>query len=109
MLVTPSGVAGLTFADEAATANALVPMLKAQGADTIVLLLHQGGNADRLLGRSGLPRPAKATSCRSSTKLDPAIQLVVSGHTHKAYPCELPDRGRRHAAADQRRQIWVRW
>jgi len=42
-LVTPSGVAGLHFADEAATANALVPKLKAQGADAIVLLIHQGG------------------------------------------------------------------
>ena len=30
------------FADEAATANALVPALKAQGADAIVVLLHQG-------------------------------------------------------------------
>jgi 5'-nucleotidase len=42
-LVTPAGVAGLTFADEAATANAAVPALKAAGADAIVLLVHQGG------------------------------------------------------------------
>jgi 5'-nucleotidase len=41
-LVTPGGVAGLTFADEAATANAAVPALKAAGADAIVLLIHQG-------------------------------------------------------------------
>ena len=34
---------GPGFADEAATANALVPKLKAQGADAIVLLIHQGG------------------------------------------------------------------
>src|SRR4029434_845911 len=38
ILVSPAGVAGLSFADEAATANALVPALKAQGADAIVLL-----------------------------------------------------------------------
>ena len=43
ILVTPSGVAGLSFADEAATANALVPQLRAQGADAVVLLIHQGG------------------------------------------------------------------
>ncbi|MFL6849035.1 MAG: bifunctional metallophosphatase/5'-nucleotidase, partial [Sphingomicrobium sp.] len=42
-LVTPSGVAGLRFGDEAATANALAPGLKAAGADAIVLLIHQGG------------------------------------------------------------------
>ena len=42
--MTPSGVAGLTFADEAATANALVPGLKAAGANAIVLLIHQGAS-----------------------------------------------------------------
>jgi 5'-nucleotidase len=33
-LVTPAGVAGLTFADEAETINALVPKLKAPRAPT---------------------------------------------------------------------------
>src|SRR5687767_5176691 len=42
-LVTPAGVAGVRFADEAATANAAIPALKAAGADAIVLLIHQGG------------------------------------------------------------------
>ena len=41
--MTPSGVAGLDFLDEADTVNALVPRLKQRGAETIVLLLHQGG------------------------------------------------------------------
>lgn len=87
-LVTPAGVAGLTFADEAATANALVPWLKAQGADTIVLLIHQGGRT---------PDPYRLKDCAGLTgdilpildHLDPAIATVVSGHTHVAYACEL--------------------
>jgi hypothetical protein len=41
--VTPEGVAGLAFADEVRTANALVPEIKAKGAESIVLLIHQGG------------------------------------------------------------------
>lgn len=89
VLVTPSGVAGLTFADEAATANALVPKLKAEGADTIVVLLHQGAftkgdwNDPTCPGLSGDVLPILA-------KLDPSIELVVSGHTHWSYRCELP-------------------
>ena len=87
-LVTPAGVAGLAFADEAASANALVPMLKAQGADAVVLLIHQGGKP----GENYLQ-----TGCDGLTggilpimdKLDPAIAIVVSGHTHYAYACEL--------------------
>ena len=85
-LVTPSGVRGLTFRDEAETANALVPQLKAAGADAIVLLIHQGGK---------LPQFTTGNGCDGLygeilpvlAKLDPAITTVVSGHTHWAYVC----------------------
>ena len=53
----PSGVPGLTFADEAATANALVPRSRQQGADAIVLLIHQGGNHQGYSRRPRLRRP----------------------------------------------------
>ena len=86
-LVTPSGVRGLTFADEAETANSLVPKLKAQGVHAIVLLLHQGGK---------LPQFTTGNSCEGLTggvlpildRLDPAIATIVSGHTHWAYVCK---------------------
>lgn len=85
-LVTPSGVKGLTFGDEAATANALVPKLKAEGANAIVLLIHQGGK---------LPTFNSGNGCEGLygeilpilSQLDPAIATVVSGHTHWAYVC----------------------
>lgn len=41
-IVTPSGVAGLKFLDEADTVNALVPMIKSLGIEAIVLLVHEG-------------------------------------------------------------------
>jgi 5'-nucleotidase len=91
-LVTPAGVAGLTFADEAATANALVPKLKAEGADTIVLLIHQGGYVPPVydaLGCKGLSGDILPILGR----LDPAIRVVVSGHTHHAYACEVQSNG----------------
>jgi 5'-nucleotidase len=85
-IVTPAGVRGLTFKDEAETANALVPKLKAQGADAIVLLIHQGGKTKQFTVGNG---------CDGFTgdiqpileKLDPAIATVISGHTHWAYVC----------------------
>jgi len=42
-IVTASGIQGLEFTDEVATANALVPVLRAQGVKAIVVLIHQGG------------------------------------------------------------------
>src|SRR5690242_10138492 len=73
ILVTPAGVAGLRFADEAKTANALVPQLKAAGADAIVLLIHQGGKT---------PETYKVQDCDGLSgdilpivdRLDPAIE-----------------------------------
>ena len=41
-VVAPSGIAGLTFADEADAVNAAVPGLRQAGADAIVVLIHQG-------------------------------------------------------------------
>ena len=85
-LVTPSGVRGVSFADEAATANALVPRLKANGADAIVLLIHQGGKTAQFTtgntcdGFYGDILPILP-------RLDPAITTIVSGHTHWAYVC----------------------
>ena len=93
-LVTPAGVAGLHFKDEAETANALVPELKAAGAEAIVLLIHQGGKTSETYkvqdcdGLSGDILPIL-------DKLDPAIATVISGHTHNAYACEM-DRGGAH-------------
>jgi 5'-nucleotidase len=62
--VTPSGVAGLTFRDEAETVNALVPRMKAEGADVIVLLIHQGARTE--VGyTTRVATVCPATSCRS--------------------------------------------
>ena len=88
-LVTPSGVAGLRFADEATTANALVPQLKAQGADVILLAIHQGGRSEGGYRVSGCPGLSDGI-VPILEKLDPAISVVVSGHTHEAYACEVP-------------------
>jgi len=86
LIVTPSGVAGLTFQDEADTVNALIPELKQQGAEAIVVIIHEGGlptgHYDECPGISG---PIKELVER----FDDAVDVVVSGHTHKAYNCVI--------------------
>ncbi|NML95186.1 bifunctional metallophosphatase/5'-nucleotidase [Novosphingobium olei] len=86
-LVSPAGIKGLTFADEADTINAAVPQLKAQGADAIVVLIHQGGKTQ------GAPDPNGCNQLVGDIKpilarLDPRVDLVVSGHTHWDYVCD---------------------
>jgi 5'-nucleotidase len=91
-LVSPSGIAGLDFKDEAETANALVPGLKATGVNTIVLLIHQGASIEGNYYDQSCPGLA-GDILPILAKLDPAIQLIVSGHTHNAYICRLPMAG----------------
>ena len=87
-LVSASGVADVTFADEAQTANALVPGLKAQGADAIVLAIHEGG--EQSAGSDPQSCEGLTGAIRDiAQRLDPRIDLIVSGHTHKAYVCDL--------------------
>ena len=86
-IVSPAGVAGLSFKDEADTANALIPQLKSQGADAIVVVIHEGGvttvgyNDKRCAGLSGDILPILE-------RLDAQVDVVISGHTHRAYVCD---------------------
>ncbi|NUR16350.1 MAG: bifunctional metallophosphatase/5'-nucleotidase [Dermatophilaceae bacterium] len=95
-IVTASGVAGLEFTDEVATANKLVPVLKAQGVNAIVVLLHQGGNVPAstpydFTCKGGGTLSADSPIIPIAKGLDPAIDMIISGHTHQPYVCNLPD------------------
>ncbi|MCK6540457.1 MAG: bifunctional metallophosphatase/5'-nucleotidase, partial [Anaerolineales bacterium] len=90
-LVAAAGIQGWDFLDEAETANALVPVLNAQGVDAIVVLLHEGG--------SQTPPPGDFNACVGisgpivtiNNALDPEIDALITGHTHLPYNCVLPD------------------
>jgi len=90
-LVAAAGIQGWDFLDEAETANALVPILKAQGVEAIVVLLHEGG--------SQTPPPGDVDACVGisgpivaiNAALDPAIDVMITGHTHLPYNCLLDD------------------
>jgi 5'-nucleotidase len=89
-IVTPSGVAGLTFNDEADTVNALVPVLQGMGVETIVVLVHEGGVplAGGINDCNGISGPIVDIVDR----LDAAVDVVVSGHTHRSYNCVIDGR-----------------
>ena len=93
-IVTPGGVAGLTFKDEARTANALIPQLKAQGAAAIVVIVHEGGTTTGGFNDHSCPNLTGAIIAILE-QLDPAVDVVVSGHTHRSYVC---DYGRKNPA-----------
>jgi 5'-nucleotidase len=108
-IVTAAGVKGLEFTDEVDTANALVPVLRAQGVKAIVVLIHQGGVPTKQKwtdpnGKTWSVNPNYDYTCAHggtlaadspilpiAARLDPQIDLVVSGHTHQPYVCDVKD------------------
>ena len=88
-IVVPAGVAGLEFRDEADTVNELVPKLQAQGIEAIVVLIHEGGvPTGDYNDCPGISGPIVTIV----KKLDKAVDLVISGHTHRAYNCRIDGR-----------------
>jgi 5'-nucleotidase len=92
-IVTPAGVAGLEFRDEAQTVNGLIPQLRAQGIESVVVLLHEGGFQTGTLSDINGCEGNLAGSAVANivSQLDDAVDVVVSGHTHAAYNCKLPN------------------
>jgi len=87
-LVAASGISGLHFTDEAQAVNRLLPELRAQGATVFVVLIHQGGYSKARYDQQycsdlsgGIVDVVK--------RLDPAVRLVVSGHSHTGYLCRV--------------------
>lgn len=89
-MVVPSGVAGLSFEDEVATVNSLVPVLRSQGATVIVVLLHQGGQTTARAVQDKTCPGLSGDILPIADRLDPSVDVVVSGHTHQEYVCTRP-------------------
>ncbi|MFL5919112.1 MAG: metallophosphoesterase, partial [Gaiellaceae bacterium] len=93
-IVTPTGVAGLTFQDEADAANRAVAALADKGVKIPVLVIHQGGfqsGAAVLNGCAG--NLAGSDIAAIADRLDPAIKVIVSAHTHAEYRCTYTSNG----------------
>ena len=93
-IVSPSGVAGLTFQEEAQAINKVIPELKQKNVDAIIALIHQGGVIDTT------KESFETIDCKTLTgpiidianKLDPAVNVVMSAHTHRGYSCLIGGR-----------------
>jgi 5'-nucleotidase len=93
-IVNPAGITSVEFKDEIATANFYADVLKRfLGVRAMVLTIHEGGT------QSTPPSPIDPSSCANFAGaitpivagLRPEFGVVVSGHTHRFYTCELPN------------------
>lgn len=85
-VVVASGVAGLDFEDEVETINALVGDIRAQGVEAIVVVIHQGGYPAEDIGEDEC-RAFEGPIIDIVRRSDPAVDIFVTGHTHRHYLC----------------------
>jgi 5'-nucleotidase len=89
-IVTPTGVAGLTFQDEADAANRAVRQLQQKGVKTSVLVIHEGGFQTSPAALNGCTGNLAGSAIADIvSRLDPAIKVIVSAHTHAEYRCTI--------------------
>jgi len=86
-----SGIAGLEFIDEADAINRQLPELREQGVGVFVALVHQGGSTTEKFDQQDCSQLAGPV-IDIVRRLDPAVKLVVSGHSHKGYLCQVDGR-----------------
>jgi 2',3'-cyclic-nucleotide 2'-phosphodiesterase (5'-nucleotidase family) len=87
-LVAQAGIRGIEFRDEVETANRSARELRRRGVQTIIVLLHEGGfQAGTYQQCAGISGPV----VEIAKNLHPEIDLVVTGHTHQPYICNIPD------------------
>ena len=81
----PPIIGELSFDDEVETVKALLPKLG--DVKAIVVVLHEGG-----IPASGGPNDCEGVSgaiVEIAEKLPPEVDVIMSGHTHRAYNCKL--------------------
>ncbi|MGW0627901.1 bifunctional metallophosphatase/5'-nucleotidase [Streptomyces sp. NPDC002758] len=95
-IVSADGVKGLVFKDEVETINKYAKELQKQGVKSIVALIHEGGfpassaynyDCDSAGAGSGVSGPIVDIA----KNVTPAVDALVTGHTHNAYVCTIND------------------
>jgi len=85
--VNQNGVAGLSFGDEATAINQAAATLRSQGANAVVVLIHQGAfTTSTVYGDTTCPG-FNGDLLPILDQLSSDVDVVVSGHTHTDYIC----------------------
>ncbi|MBB5866802.1 5'-nucleotidase [Allocatelliglobosispora scoriae] len=95
-VVVRDGIKGLEFRDEVSTIDKYAKELKKKGINAIVVIIHEGGatsspvynfNCDAGGPGAGLTGAIKDIAKRTT----PLVDLFITGHSHEAYVCNVPD------------------
>ncbi len=84
-LVSPAGIANIDVTGIVASVNTAAAALVADGADLVIMLVHEGAPATDCATMDDSGKWADIIN-----NVSPDVDAIVSGHTHLAYNCSFP-------------------
>ncbi|MFG3498574.1 bifunctional metallophosphatase/5'-nucleotidase [Streptomyces sp. NPDC047928] len=95
-IVNAEGIKGLKFGDEVETINKYTKVLERKGVKSIVALIHEGGAPASGAYNYDCDSPGPGDGISGpivdiAKNLSPQVDALVTGHTHQAYACTVPD------------------
>ena len=86
-LVSPGGMEGVTVTSIVNSTNTAADQLKADGADIVVLLVHEGAPGTDCVTMDDDPTSDFGGIISG---VNANVDAIISGHTHLAYNCKFP-------------------
>lgn len=86
---TTRGAQGLTFLDEVSTVELHAARLKKEGVDAVIVLLHEGGSTTASSFKDQSCQGLKGQVKSIVSTLPATVDVVLSGHTHYDYICQI--------------------
>jgi 5'-nucleotidase len=95
-IVSANGIKGLAFHDEIETVNKYARELDRKGVKSIVALIHEGGSPASTSYNYDCDSPGAGDGVSGpivdiAKGITPKVDALVTGHTHQAYVCTIPD------------------
>ncbi|GGT19738.1 5'-nucleotidase [Streptomyces kurssanovii] len=95
-IVSAGGIKGLAFHDEVETINKYARELDRKGVKSIVALIHEGGSPASASYNYDCDSPGAGDGISGpiadiAKNITPRVDALVTGHTHQAYVCTIPD------------------
>lgn len=84
-LVNPTGIANITVTSIVNEVNASADALEAEGADIVVMLVHEGAQTTNIASATD-----DSAFGRIVKGVDGSVDAIISGHTHLAYDHRIP-------------------
>lgn len=90
-VIVAKNIEGIEFLNEAQAINRYIPEVKKQGAEVVVVLIHEGGNQNAYEGDTKENSQVDGRITSVVNKLDDAVDVVMAGHVHQFMNAMVPN------------------